>query len=59
MKCKISFDKARGLRPEDTAEFSCQYNFEGKWSLATSNKDIEDNELLEQIKALKLNPYTL
>ena len=57
MKCKISFDKARGLRPEDTAEFSCQYNFEGMWSLATSNKDIEEAELIEQILELqKINP---
>ena len=52
MKCKISFDKARGLRPEDTAEYSCSYDFEGNWNLATSNKDLEDEEYIEQIKII-------
>ena len=52
MKVKISFDKARGLRPNDTADYVCQYDFEGNWTLAASTKELEDEEYMKQIKAI-------
>jgi len=57
MKVKLSFDKARGLRPEDTEEFVAQYDFEGRWILGKSNK-AEDNENLKMHiqQLLKKNP---
>ena len=52
MKVKISFDKARGLRPNETADYVCQYDFEGNWTLAASTKELEDEEYIKQIKAI-------
>jgi predicted XRE-type DNA-binding protein len=52
MKVKISFDKARGLRPNDTADYCCQYDFEGNWTLAASTKELEDEEYMKQIKSI-------
>ncbi len=52
MKVKLSFDKARGLRPNETADYVCQYDFEGNWTLAASTKELEDQEYIKQIKEL-------
>ena len=52
MKVKLSFDKARGLRPNETADYVCQYDFEGNWTLAASTKELEDAEYIKQIKEL-------
>ena len=43
-KVKITFDKARGLRPEQSKEFCAEYDFQGLWtpalgSAAASDKD--------------------
>ena len=42
MKMKIKFDKARGLKPDETADYICQYDFTGNWILGQSTKDQED-----------------
>jgi hypothetical protein len=28
---KIKFDKARGLKPDETADYVAQYDFKGNW----------------------------
>jgi DNA-directed RNA polymerase specialized sigma subunit len=48
----LSFDKARGLRPNETADYVCQYDFEGNWTLAASTKELEDAEYIKQIMEL-------
>ena len=53
MKVKMSFDKARGLRPDQTADYVCQYDFEGNWTLAASTKELEDAEYIKQIIELR------
>jgi len=49
----MSFDKARGLRPDQTADYVCQYDFEGNWTLAASTKELEDTEYKAQIIELR------
>mgnify|MGYP006411040801 FL=1 len=49
----MSFDKARGLRPNETADYVCQYDFEGNWTLAASTKELEDAEYIKHIKELR------
>jgi len=57
MKVKLSFDKARGLRPDETADYVCQYDFEGNWTLAASTKELEDADYKSQIiELLKQEP---
>ncbi len=57
MKVKLSFDKARGLRPNETADYVCQYDFEGNWTLAASTKELEDTSYKTHIIELqKLEP---
>ena len=53
MKIRVRFDKARGLRPDQTADFVCTYDFKGYWRLATSDKEIKDEELMAKIKELQ------
>lgn len=53
MKVKLSFDKARGLRPDETADYVCQYDFKGNWTLASSNKELEDADYKSQIIELR------
>jgi len=52
MRIKIKFAKARGLRPDQTDDYVAQYDFEGNWTLGTSDKEKEDAELRTQIKVL-------
>ena len=52
MKMKIHFDKARGLKPDETADYVCQYDFAGAWTLGQSNKDQEDNVYKKHIKEI-------
>ena len=54
---KIKFDKARGLRPDETADYIAQYDFAGNWTLGQSNKDQEDNVYKKHIREwLKQKP---
>ena len=55
MKMKIHFDKARGLKPDETADYICQYDFAGNWTLGQSAKEKEDNALRNQIKEILKN----
>ena len=50
MKMTIHFDKARGLKPDETSDFVAQYDFQGNWSLGQSTKAKQNEELKEQIK---------
>ena len=52
MKMKIHFDKARGLKPNETDDYLATYDFEGNWKIGISNKDQEDAENKEKIKVL-------
>ena len=52
MKMKIHFDKARGLKPDETADYICQYDFAGNWTRGTSNKDQEDDVYKKHIKEI-------
>ena len=57
MKMTIHFDKARGLKPNETDNFIAQYDFQGNWSLGQSEKDQEamehKNQITEMLKADK------
>ena len=50
MKVKIVFDKARGLRPDQTDEFFAQYDLDGAWSVVQGKVDLDHDE-----KILKLH----
>ena len=52
MRIKVKYAKARGLRPDQTDDFVCQYDFNGNWSLAASDKEKADQELKEELKKL-------
>ena len=52
MRIKVKYAKARGLRPDQTADFVAQYDFEGNWNIAQSDKDQEDEALKEELKKL-------
>jgi len=49
MKVKIVFDKARGLRPENTEEFFAQYDFKGEWSVVEGKKELDLEETFIEI----------
>jgi len=49
MKVKIVFDKARGLRPENTDEFFAEYNFRGEWNVAEGKKELDLEETFIKI----------
>jgi len=49
MKMKIKFDKARGLRPDETGDYIAQYDFAGNWSLGQSTKEQNDSVLKKHI----------
>lgn len=52
MRMKIKYAKARGLRPDQTDPFVCQYDLAGNWTLGISDKEKEDAEYKEKIKVL-------
>ena len=52
MKMKIHFDKARGLKPDETEDYVAQYDFQGTWQIGKSLKDQEDAEYKEKIKVI-------
>ena len=56
MVMKVEFDKARGLRPDETEEYEAVYAFNGCWTKQKARKDkkeIDDNYMLEAIYLLK------
>ena len=52
MRIKVKFAKARGLRPDQTDDFICQYDFQGNWTLAASDKEQEAEALKKELKQL-------
>ena len=52
MRIKVKYAKARGLRPDQTDDFVCQYDLEGNWSLGASDKELADESLKEELKKL-------
>ena len=49
MKVKVAFDKARGLRPENTDEFFAQYDFQGEWTVVEGAKELSKEEEMHKI----------
>ena len=49
MKVKLSFDKARGLKPDETGDFVAQYDFAGNWVLGQSIKEVDLEETFNKI----------
>ena len=49
MKVKVVFDKARGLRPENTDEFFAEYNFQGEWAVAQGKVELNQEETFIKI----------
>ena len=58
MRIKVKYAKARGLRPDQTDDFVCQYDFAGNWTLGASDKDQADQELKEELKVLMTKNLT-
>ena len=52
MRIKVKYAKARGLRPDQTDSFVCQYDLAGNWTLGASDKETADEELKEELKKL-------
>ena len=52
MKIKVKFAKARGLRPDQSDPFVCQYDLNGNWTLGQSDKEQEKEELKAKIAEL-------
>ena len=51
-KVKITFDKARGLRPAQSKEFCAEYDFQGLWTLALGSAAASDNDWCSKINEL-------
>jgi hypothetical protein len=49
----LHFDKARGLRPDETGNFSAQYDFNGNWTTTLSKKEENDEKLMAEIIVLQ------
>ena len=49
MKVKLSFDKARGLKPDETDDFVAQYDFAGNWILGQSTKEADNETLFQKV----------
>ncbi len=49
MKVKLSFDKARGLKPDETDDFVAQYDDDTLWILGQSEKKLDQQETFQKI----------
>ena len=54
MKIKFEFDKARGLRPDQTADFVCEYDLAGNWKLAATDKELKDVVLSKKVEEIQM-----
>ena len=52
MRIKVKYAKARGLRPDQTDSFVCQYDLDGNWTLGASDKEQADEELKAELKTI-------
>lgn len=50
MVMKVSFDKARGLRPDETEDYEAVYDFAGNWSKKDARVKVNNDEICQQIK---------
>ena len=58
MKIEFEFDKARGLRPDQTANFVCEYDLAGNWKLAATDKELKDVVLSKKVEEIQMkHPY--
>ena len=53
MRMEIKFDKARGLKPDETQDYECEYDFNGNWKIVESERKITEEEYLEKIYKIK------
>ena len=49
MRMSVKFDKARGLKPDETDDFIAEYDFQGTWFLGDSKQKQSDEEFCKQI----------
>ena len=49
MKVKIVFDKARGLRPDQTDDFFAQYDLDGEWSVVQGKVELDQEEEVQKL----------
>jgi len=50
MVMKVSFDKARGLRPDETDDYEAVYDFAGNWSKKDARGKANNDALCQRIK---------
>ena len=53
MVMKVAFDKARGLKPNETDEFEAVYDFAGGWTKQEARAPKGQDDICIQIKAVK------
>ena len=53
MKILWKFDKARGLRPDQTDDFVCEYDLMGNWQLASTDKQVKDEVLAKKVEEIQ------
>ena len=49
MRMSVKFDKARGLKPDETDDFIAEYDFQGTWFVGDSKQKQSDEEFCKQI----------
>ncbi len=49
MRMLVKFDKARGLKPNETDDFIAEYDFQGTWFVGDSKQKQSDEEFCKQI----------
>ena len=49
MRMEIKFDKARGLRPDETQEYQCEYDYDGKWEISQTQSAQGEETILKQV----------
>ena len=53
MVMKVAFDKARGLKPDETEEFEAIYDFDGRWTYQDARtKNNDDEAICKKIKEI-------
>ena len=57
MRMEIKFDKARGLKPDETQEYECEYDYKGNWEIVASEKKVSEEEYLERIYQIKITDH--
>ena len=60
MVMRIKFDKARGLRPDETEDYEAVYDFAGNWSrqeARTDDSKINTEEVLSAIYEIRIKEH--